>query len=146
MKPKKVYLFVFDTLADWEYGYAVAGINNPQFQKNADRYKRAALGLFAQSAGRFTHNMNLPSFGLRRQTPTEQTIAGTQSWLRTISVQTAAAGHSATVRLLSQMEAGTARHGALASTRCHSTTSMQPKLRRRSSMANIFGRSSNLCC
>ncbi len=44
MKPKKVYLFVFDTLADWEYGYAVAGINNPQFQKNADRYQVVTVG------------------------------------------------------------------------------------------------------
>ena len=44
MKPKKVYLFVFNTLADWEYGYAVAGINNPQFQKNADRYKVVTVG------------------------------------------------------------------------------------------------------
>jgi len=45
MKPKKVYLFVFDTLADWEYGYAVAGINNPQFQKNAIRYKVVTMGV-----------------------------------------------------------------------------------------------------
>lgn len=44
MKPKKVYLYVFDTLADWEYGYAVAGINNPQFQKNAERYKVITVG------------------------------------------------------------------------------------------------------
>ena len=44
MKPKKVYLFVFDTLADWEYGYAVAGINNPQFQKDASRYQVVTMG------------------------------------------------------------------------------------------------------
>ena len=45
MKPKKVYLFVFNTLADWEYGYAVAGINNPQFQKDASRYKVVTVGV-----------------------------------------------------------------------------------------------------
>ncbi len=44
MKAKKVYLFVFETLADWEYGHAVAGINNPQFQKNASRYKVVTVG------------------------------------------------------------------------------------------------------
>ena len=44
MKPKKVYLYVFDTLADWEYGYAVAGINNPQFQKDAIRYQVVTMG------------------------------------------------------------------------------------------------------
>ncbi len=31
-----VHLFVFDTLADWEPGYAVAGINNPRFQEAGD--------------------------------------------------------------------------------------------------------------
>jgi putative intracellular protease/amidase len=49
MKPKKVYLFVFNTLADWEYGYAVAGINNPQFQKNSDRYKVVTVGATTDS-------------------------------------------------------------------------------------------------
>jgi len=44
MQKNKVYLFVFETLADWEYGYAVAGINNPQFQKNANRYKVVTVG------------------------------------------------------------------------------------------------------
>ena len=44
MNSKKVYLFVFNTLADWEYGHAVAGINNPQFQKNASRYKVVTVG------------------------------------------------------------------------------------------------------
>ena len=45
MKPKKVYLFVFNTLADWEYAYAVAGINNPQFQKDASRYTVVTVGV-----------------------------------------------------------------------------------------------------
>lgn len=44
MQQKKVYLFVFDTLADWEYGYAIAGINNPQFQKNPGLYKVVTVG------------------------------------------------------------------------------------------------------
>lgn len=29
-----VHLFVFDTLADWETGFAIAGINNPALQTN----------------------------------------------------------------------------------------------------------------
>lgn len=29
MKTQNVYLFVFDSLSDWEAGYAIAGINNP---------------------------------------------------------------------------------------------------------------------
>lgn len=31
---RTVHLALYDTLADWEYGYAVAGINDPEFQKN----------------------------------------------------------------------------------------------------------------
>lgn len=33
-----VWMYVLDSLADWEYGYAVAGITNPQFQKHPGRY------------------------------------------------------------------------------------------------------------
>lgn len=40
-----VYLFVFDTLADWEPGYAITGINNPQFQKQPGRYSVKTVGL-----------------------------------------------------------------------------------------------------
>jgi hypothetical protein len=33
VKKSTVHLFVFDTMSDWEYGYLIAGINNPQFQR-----------------------------------------------------------------------------------------------------------------
>jgi putative intracellular protease/amidase len=33
------WLYVLDTLADWEYGYAVAGISNPQFQRHPGRFQ-----------------------------------------------------------------------------------------------------------
>ncbi len=39
MKPQDIHLFVFDGLSDWEAGYAVAGINNPQFQRHPGRYR-----------------------------------------------------------------------------------------------------------
>ena len=39
MKTQNVYLFVFDSLSDWEAGYATAGINNPQYQKTPGRYR-----------------------------------------------------------------------------------------------------------
>ncbi len=34
-----VHLFAFDTLADWEPGFAVAGINNPQLQRRPGQYR-----------------------------------------------------------------------------------------------------------
>jgi putative intracellular protease/amidase len=36
---RTVYLFVFDTLSDWEPGFAIAGINNPQFQRRPGEYR-----------------------------------------------------------------------------------------------------------
>lgn len=39
MKTQNVYLFVFNSLSDWEAGYAIAGINNPQFQKTPGRHR-----------------------------------------------------------------------------------------------------------
>lgn len=41
-----VHLYVFDTLADWEYGYAVANIHNTQFHRvpNQWRVHTVALG------------------------------------------------------------------------------------------------------
>ncbi|MDJ0914453.1 MAG: type 1 glutamine amidotransferase family protein [Desulfobacterales bacterium] len=40
MKPTKIiYLFLFDTLSDWEIGYVAAGINNPMMQANPGKYQ-----------------------------------------------------------------------------------------------------------
>ncbi len=39
MSQSNVYLYVFDTMADWEAAYAVAGINNPRFQLSPVRYR-----------------------------------------------------------------------------------------------------------
>ncbi|MGH7579018.1 MAG: hypothetical protein ACREM9_02520 [Gemmatimonadales bacterium] len=44
--PGTVHLFVLDTLADWEPGFTVAGINNPDGQKapGVTRYYAALVG------------------------------------------------------------------------------------------------------
>lgn len=39
VKKQNVHVFVFDSLSDWEASYAIASINNPQFQKNPGRYQ-----------------------------------------------------------------------------------------------------------
>lgn len=40
MKPTKtIYLFLFNTLSDWEIGYVTAGINNPMMQVNPEKYQ-----------------------------------------------------------------------------------------------------------
>lgn len=45
MELKAVYLYIFDSLADWEPGYAIAGINNPQFQAHPGRYRIQTVAL-----------------------------------------------------------------------------------------------------
>ena len=39
MGQQNVHLYVFDTLSDWEFGYAAAGINNPAFQACPGQYR-----------------------------------------------------------------------------------------------------------
>jgi len=36
---KIIYLFLFDTLSDWEIGYVSSGINNPMMQTNPEKYQ-----------------------------------------------------------------------------------------------------------
>jgi putative intracellular protease/amidase len=40
-----IYLYIFDTLSDWEPGFAVAGINNPQFQRAPGAYAVKTVSL-----------------------------------------------------------------------------------------------------
>ncbi len=47
MNQKEVNIFVFDSLSDWEASYAIAGINNPQFQKHPGSYRVRSVGLTA---------------------------------------------------------------------------------------------------
>lgn len=44
MESRAVHLFVFDTMADWEPGYAIAGINNPAYQVRPGRYQVRTVG------------------------------------------------------------------------------------------------------
>jgi len=48
MKNSTVHLYVFDTMSDWEYGYVVAGVNTPEFQKTPGRFRVKTAGLAAQ--------------------------------------------------------------------------------------------------
>lgn len=45
MEAGTVHLFVFTTMADWEASFAIAGINNPRFQRKPGRYRVATVGL-----------------------------------------------------------------------------------------------------
>lgn len=45
MKLQHVHLYIFDGLSDWETGYAAAGINNTQFQKDPGQYQVRTVSL-----------------------------------------------------------------------------------------------------
>lgn len=44
MVGRNVYLYVFDSMADWEASFAVAGINNPRFQRTPGRHRTVTAG------------------------------------------------------------------------------------------------------
>jgi len=48
MVGRNVYLYVFDSMADWEASFAIAGINNPRFQQRPGRYRVVTAGLTRQ--------------------------------------------------------------------------------------------------
>ncbi|MEO7913282.1 MAG: type 1 glutamine amidotransferase family protein [Roseiflexaceae bacterium] len=45
MEQQTIYMFVFDTLADWEAGFAMAGLNKPEFQAQPGRFRVATFGI-----------------------------------------------------------------------------------------------------
>jgi putative intracellular protease/amidase len=45
MTTRTVHLFVFDSLSDWEPAFAIAGINNPAFQKEPGRHRVQTVGI-----------------------------------------------------------------------------------------------------
>jgi len=45
MIQQTVHLFVFDSLADWEASYAIAGINSPAMPNAAGRYRVQTVGI-----------------------------------------------------------------------------------------------------
>jgi putative intracellular protease/amidase len=44
MIEQTVHLYVFDTLADWEPSFAIAGLNNPDFQAQPGRFQIKTVG------------------------------------------------------------------------------------------------------
>jgi putative intracellular protease/amidase len=48
MSIRTVHLFVFDSMADWEPAFAIAGINSPRFQSNPGRYRVVTVGSTTQ--------------------------------------------------------------------------------------------------
>jgi putative intracellular protease/amidase len=83
MEKQIVHLFVFNTLADWETGFAVAGINNPDMQKHPGRYQIQTVGLDAEPMTTIGGVTILPDITLDELEPGAMLILpGGEAWDR----------------------------------------------------------------
>lgn len=119
--PELVHVYVFDTLADWEAGYAMAGINDPEFQSQPGRYAIQTVGLTAKPV-RTTGGMTIvPDTTLDAVEPSKSAmliLPGGASWdagLNTEAAQKAAEFLAAGVPVaaICGATAGLARAGIL---------------------------------
>jgi putative intracellular protease/amidase len=83
MKQQTVHLFVFNTLADWEPGFAIAGLNNPAFQAQPGHYRVVTVGR-SKAPIITTGGMTiLPELALEELTPERSAmliLPGGDSW------------------------------------------------------------------
>jgi len=83
MKKSTVHLYVFDTMSDWEYGYVVAGINNPEFQSVPGRFKVKTVALADKpvtTAGGLRITPDLTLAGLKASASSLLVLPGGASW------------------------------------------------------------------
>lgn len=69
-----MHVFVFDSLSDWEIGYAVAGINNPQFQQAPGRYRIRTVALREEPVVTIGGIRILPDITLATLSPAESAM------------------------------------------------------------------------
>jgi putative intracellular protease/amidase len=70
MAAQNVYLFVFNTLADWEPGFAIAGMNNPAYQVQPGRFQVRTVGVSREPVTTVGGVTILPDFTLDEIEPT----------------------------------------------------------------------------
>lgn len=81
MAKQIVHLFVFNTLADWETGFAIAGINNPDMQKQPGRYQVQTVGLNAEPVTTIGGVRILPDISLDSLEPGAMLVLpGGEAW------------------------------------------------------------------
>ncbi|MBU1169211.1 MAG: glutamine amidotransferase [Proteobacteria bacterium] len=132
MKQHDVHLFVFDSLSDWEIGFAVAGINSPQFQKNPgnSRIRTVALGKNPVMTMGGIHI--IPDMALDMLSPKDSSmliLPGGIAWdegknMETVEVAAAFLGLGVPVAAICGATAGLARGGLLD---CRRHTSNAPE-------------------
>jgi putative intracellular protease/amidase len=85
MELQDVHLFAFDSLSDWEPGFAIAGINNPQFQRNPGSHRVRTVALTKDSVLTMGGIRILPDMTLDDLSPSKSAmliLPGGISWDR----------------------------------------------------------------
>jgi putative intracellular protease/amidase len=83
MTQQTVHLFVFDTLADWEASYAIAGINRPPMPEAAGRYRVRTVGVTREPVTTMGGVRVLPDLTLEELEPAESAmliLPGGDAW------------------------------------------------------------------
>lgn len=83
MKKQTVHLFVFNTLADWETGFAIAGINNPDMQLHPGRYQVQTVGLNNEPVKTIGGVTIIPDLALNQLEPSQSAmliLSGGEAW------------------------------------------------------------------
>ncbi len=83
MTTKTVHLALYDQLADWEFGYAAARINSPDFQKNPGSHRIRTVGLTSDPITTMGGVRMLPDVVLADVGPAESAmliLPGGDSW------------------------------------------------------------------
>jgi putative intracellular protease/amidase len=78
-----VYLFVFDSMADWEASFAIAGISNPRFQQRPRRYRVVTVGLTREAITTMGGMRILPDISLSEVEPRQAAmliLPGGEAW------------------------------------------------------------------
>lgn len=83
MAQQTVHLFVFDSLADWEASYAIAGINRPATPEAAGRYRVRTVGVTREPVTTMGGLRLLPDLALEELEPVESAmliLPGGDAW------------------------------------------------------------------
>jgi putative intracellular protease/amidase len=81
--PETIHLFIHDTLADWEPGFAIAGINSPDGQKKPGRYQVRTVGIDRTPITTAGGIRMQPDLDLGQLTPADSTmliLPGGDAW------------------------------------------------------------------
>jgi putative intracellular protease/amidase len=83
MASSTVHLFVFDTMADWEPAFAIAGINNPEWQLKPGRFQVKTASVRRQTITTVGGVRIQPDLALDEVSPEKSAmliLPGGQSW------------------------------------------------------------------